>query len=192
MTNVATNRQAGIEVVLEDIHDPHNAAAILRSCEAFGIQRVAFVFTQEAPYNPRRVGKTSSSSANKWLDLTIHDSIETYLQTIDRGSYRIIATTLQPGVEDLYQARLTDQQIVLIVGNEHRGLSKDALRIADTLVQIPMRGFVQSLNVSVSTALVLAEVTRQRSRNMERYMYSKDEAQALASYWIEHERGRNR
>ncbi len=162
---VASKRQAGFVVVLEDIHDPHNAAAILRTCEAFGIQNVHFIFEQEKYYNPRQVGKVSSSSANKWLDFEIFRSSKACLKKLKRQKYEIVATALNPKAENVLKAKLTAKKIALVIGNEHRGVSGEVLKKADRILMLPMRGFVQSLNASVTAALFIYEISRQRAGN---------------------------
>lgn len=159
---VAAGRQSGLIVVLEDIHDPHNAGAILRTCDAFGVGEVWFIFDQEKPYNPRRVGKSSSSTANKWLDYRIFSSASAAAAALKRKKYASVATALDARAKDLYEMKLDRRGLALWFGNEHRGLSPYAIRRADRVALIPMRGMVQSLNVSVTAALVIAEVARQR------------------------------
>lgn len=187
----AKKRQAGLTLVLEDVHDPHNAAAILRTADAFGVQTVHFVFGQTKPYNPRRIGKMSSSSANLWLDFRIHQSTDDCLASLKSEGYQLVATALSDNATDLYATDLTEEKLAIVVGNEHRGLSSKATSVADNIVQIPMRGFVQSLNVSVCAALVIAEITRQRSHGMERYRLSRAEQQDLAKGWLARRGGSN-
>ena len=185
---VAKNRQRGLTLVLEDIHDPHNAAAIMRTCDAFGIQDVRLVFETEKAWNPRRVGKIASSSANKWLTFRTCRSSRDCIRELKRAKYEIVATALTPDAENVYSVKLTSSKLAILVGNEHRGLSPAALKLADHTVKIPMRGMVQSLNVSVSTALAIAEVVRQRdrsaSRRTGRYRPSPREAAALAREFL--------
>ncbi len=170
--SVASARQAGLAVVLEDIHDPHNAAAVMRTCDAFGIQDVRLIYEREAYANPRRIGKKSSSSASKWLDLTIYRSTHACLSALKRKGYEIVATALDARAIPLNRCRLSSRKIALFFGNEHRGLSPRALAAADTIVAIPMLGFVQSLNLSVTAAIVIAEVARQRERSGKSYHLS--------------------
>jgi len=162
---VACQRQAGFIVVLEDIHDPHNAAAILRTCDAFGVQDVWFIFNKEKPYNPRRVGKSSSSSANKWLTFRKFTSVAECKAVLKRLKYESVGTVLHDKAEDFTKAKLTAKKIALWVGNEHAGLSPEAVRACDRLLLLPMRGFVESLNVSVMTAICVYEISRQRAGN---------------------------
>ena len=160
---VASQRQAGFIVVLEDIHDPHNAAAILRTCDAFGVQDVWFIFNKEKTYNPRRVGKSSSSSANKWLSFRVFKSVAECKTDLKRLKYESVGTVLHDKAEDFTKAKLIAKRIALWVGNEHAGLSPEAGKACDRLLLLPMRGFVESLNVSVMTAISIYEITRQRA-----------------------------
>jgi tRNA (guanosine-2'-O-)-methyltransferase len=159
---VVQKRQSGIILVLEDIHDPHNAAAILRTCDGLGIQHVYFISEKEKPYDPKRIGKASSSSANKWLDFKTYTTTVTCLKELNKEGYAIIATALTSHSESLLTATFPEKKVAVLVGNEHAGLSKTALSLADRSILIPMMGFVQSFNVSVATAIMLWEITRQR------------------------------
>ncbi|MEK7060855.1 MAG: RNA methyltransferase [Patescibacteria group bacterium] len=162
IATVVQQRRNDVVVVLEDIHDPHNSAAILRTCDAMGIQNVHFIFEKEKQFNPKRIGKASSSSANKWLDFTIFHSVLSCFKTLKREGYTIIATALTPQAENLNQALFNEEKIALLVGNEHSGLSQTAIKLSDRIIMIPMKGFVQSFNVSVSTALVLWDIFSKR------------------------------
>ncbi len=177
---VADRRQQGA-VVLEDVHDPHNAAAVFRTCDALGFQRVCLVFDQEAPFDPRATGKLSSSATNKWLDFDVYGSIAACLADLRRDGCEVVATVAGGGAESLFAADLAAPRLAVMLGNEQRGLSEEALTLADRRLTIPMAGMVRSLNLSVAAALVLYEVTRQRrSAGMERYRLSATERAALA------------
>lgn len=158
----AVNRQKGFVVVLEDIHDPHNAQAIVRTCDAFGIADVYLIFDKEAPFDPKRVGKGSSSTANKWVNFHIFRSTAECFTELKKDRYTIIATALDDRAVSLADTPITDTNIALVLGNEHAGLSKTALGLADTIYMIPMVGMVQSLNVSVTAAIFIWEITRLR------------------------------
>lgn len=163
ITEVVDQRQSGIIVVLEDIHDPHNSAAILRTCDAMGIQNVWYIFEKEKRYNPKRIGKATSSSANKWLDFTLFDSTHDCIDALKKNGYTIVVTALSDNAVSLLDKNFSEDKIAVIIGNEHSGVSETAFASADIVLQIPMRGFVQSLNVSVAAAIVLWELTRQRN-----------------------------
>jgi len=165
--SVVAKRQSGVIVILEDIHDPHNAAAILRTCDSLGLQNVWFIFDKEKRYNPRRVGKASSSSANKWLDFETFSSTEDCLIKAKQDGYTILTTAIAPDAVTLPTEALTDKKIAVVLGNEHRGVSETAIRLADMVIHIPMKGFVQSLNVSVAAAIILWEITRSRNSHLD-------------------------
>lgn len=184
--SVLDRRQQGI-IVLEDIHDPHNAAAVLRSIDAFGFQTAYFIFEKEKAYNPKRVGKLSSASANKWLTVEKYSSTKDCYDKLKSEGYTIYATTLESKAPlNLYETLPTlGPKIALVFGNEHTGISDYARDHADHHLYIPMQGFVQSFNISVSAALVMGEITRKRTgEGMERYLLSTEEKSNLASRWL--------
>ena len=160
--SVVSNRRDDIVLVLEDIHDPHNAAAILRSCDAFGIQHVYFIFDKTKPYSPKRVGRVSSSSANKWLTYHIFRDTASCYDELKKEGYKIVATILNSEAIPLDSLQLSNQKVALVLGNEHAGISQGAADGADYQVYLPMRGFVESLNVSVCAAICMYEVVRQK------------------------------
>ena len=158
---MAEGRLSGLRLVIEDVHDPHNAAAIMRTCDALGIQDVWFVFVQEKAYNPRRVGKSSSSSANKWLSFRTCKSVAECIAALKEERYTSIGTVLKDADASTegYDF-LQHEKIALWFGNEHRGLSEEALAHMDVRMNRPMRGMVESLNVSVAAALFLATIAQ--------------------------------
>jgi len=158
---VIDRKQPTLGVVMENIHDPHNVSAVLRSCDAVGIVRVELLYTLE---KFPRIGKKSSSSANKWLAIRRHTVVEECIQTLREEGFRIYATRIAPRTLSLYDLDLT-QKVALIFGNEHRGVSDEASALADETFQIPMMGMIQSLNVSVAAAVALYEALRQRARS---------------------------
>jgi tRNA (guanosine-2'-O-)-methyltransferase len=186
ISRVLSHRQQGI-VVLEDIHDPHNAAAVLRSMDAFGFQTVHFVFAKEKAYNPKRIGKQSSASANKWLTIEVFPSTAECYARLKSNGYTIYATALGSTKPlNLYDSLPTlGPKIALIFGNEHAGISEYARDHANYHLYIPMVGFVQSFNISVSVALTLGEITRKRmGEGMEKYLITESQKKELTSRWI--------
>ena len=155
---VLARRQPGLTVVMENIHDPHNVSAVFRSCDAVGVLRVELLYTQE---KFPRIGKKSSSSANKWLECRRHHSVDECYRVLHDEGFRIYATHLGGASVSLYDLDLT-QRSALVFGNEHRGVSDEAAAKADANFQIPMVGMIQSLNVSVAAAVSLYEALRQR------------------------------
>lgn len=185
MERVVAGRQSGLVVVLEDIHDPHNAEAVLRTCDAFGVQDVYFIFEQEAYYNPRRVGKATSASANKWLTLHVCRSTRACLEALRAAGYQIAVTVVpDETTEDIFTADLTAERLAVVFGNEHRGVSPTAIEMAHRRLTIPMRGMVASLNISVSAAIFLFEITRQRLQSGGDFSLPADEQQALLEAFL--------
>jgi tRNA (guanosine-2'-O-)-methyltransferase len=153
-------RQPDLSVVLEDIHDPHNVSAVLRSCDAVGVLRVHLVYVVETPPT-KSFARTTSGSAAKWIEIVRHDSIEGCYERLRADGQRILATALEPGTVDLYETDLTGP-VALVFGNEMRGVSEAGITGADGLISLPMLGMIQSLNISVACAISLYEAMRQR------------------------------
>lgn len=157
---VLARRRTSLTVVLEDVHDPHNASAVLRSCDGVGILDVHLVYVHEEP--PRRAfARRSSGSAAKWMRLHYHSSIESCYEVLKREGKTICATALGRESQELYSLDLV-RPVALVFGNEMRGLSDAAIAGADTTVYLPMQGMVESLNISVACAVSLYEAMRQR------------------------------
>ena len=162
-TRIAHLRDLDAAVVLEDIHDPHNAAASFRSCDAFGIQNVHIVFEQEKPFNPKREGKKTSGHTNKWLDFHLHHGTQAAIRALKEQGYTLIATKVDPTGTPLPSLNLAAiERPAFVFGNEHRGISGEMAAAADHLVWLPMLGLAESFNLSVSVALTLNEYFNQK------------------------------
>lgn len=158
--SVLSHRQPDLTLVLEDVHDPHNVSAVLRSCDAVGVLSAHVVYaTQEEP--SKAFARTTSASAAKWVDVHRHSSIESCYQDLQSDGFQILAFALHERSSDLYEIDLT-QPSAFIFGNEMRGLSREAIDLADMVVTLPMLGMVESLNISVACAITLYEAMRQR------------------------------
>jgi tRNA (guanosine-2'-O-)-methyltransferase len=172
--NVLAHRRPDITLILEDIHDPHNVSAILRSADAVGVMEVHLVYTN-SPFP--RLGKKSSASATKWVPRRKHHSMSECVTALRSDGFRILGTYLgafhgsgtatAPGEDTvkesvpLYELDLTGR-VAFIFGNEHSGVSPGAAELADLNFHIPMSGMIESLNVSVACAVTLYEAFRQR------------------------------
>lgn len=182
LTDAARQRQRGLMVVMEDVHNPHNLAAIARSCDAFGVQQVTFTVQDHNLFDPHSVGRISSSSASKWLDYRIFETgTKACFQTLQAEGWHLLATVAGDDIPSLYDVDLTaHEKLAVLVGNEHQGLSQTAINLADSYITIPMRGMIQSFNVSVATAITLAEITRQREASPVDFNISPEDARTLA------------
>lgn len=156
---VLSLRQKDLTLVLANIHDPHNVSAIYRSCDAFGVAKVCLYYT-DTPFP--RLGEKSSASARKWVETERFSTLSSLVATLRAQNMQILATacSVQAQSFDSYDlARPT----AIILGNEHSGVEPELAKVADGEIYIPMRGMIQSLNVSVAAAVLLAEAARQRS-----------------------------
>jgi tRNA (guanosine-2'-O-)-methyltransferase len=171
--HVLAKRQPSLHVVIENIHDPHNVSAIFRTCDAAGIPKVSLVYyIEKFP----KIGKKSSASAYKWIEKEKYKSVADCYHHLKREKFVIYASSLSGGSKNLYDLDFT-KKTAIVFGNEHRGLSKQAVEMADGKFFIPMYGMVQSLNVSASAAITIYEALRQRTLNG---FYDKSEMSARA------------
>ena len=157
--SVLAKRQNDLTVVLENVFDPHNISAVMRSCDAVGIHEI-YVLNTKIPRH-KKWGPRSSSSAAKWL--TVHqfeNTNECFMQL--RSKYSLILTThLSSDAVSLYQLDLT-KPVALVFGNEHSGVSEEIIQLADGNFIIPQLGMIRSLNISVACAVSLYEAFRQK------------------------------
>ena len=184
LTKLASQRQAAT-VVLENTADKHNAGAVFRSADVFGVQDIHLIFDQgETSFKTREV-KSSSANANGWLTVQQHDSVKAALAPLKAEGYTLLGTVLNERAKPLTSLPLADfPKIAWLFGNEHRGLSEAAQAYCDHLVYIPMRGITQSLNLSVTAALCLHEMTRQRdSAGMEAFALPTEQQADLIERW---------
>ncbi len=159
--SVLTRRQPDLTVVLENVHDPHNISAILRSCDGVGVLRAHAVYSVEEPPTGAFARETSASAA-KWVDVERHQSLADCYERLRAEGFSILVTSIGPDSRLLYDWDLREP-VALVFGNEMRGVSSEARDMADGAIQVPMAGMVESLNVSVACAVCLYEAFRQRS-----------------------------
>ena len=160
--DLIARRQIHFTVILENVSDPHNIGAVLRSCDAVGIHEIFLIYTDPKYSSRFTLGKRASSGARKWVDVFQFDNIPEAIQSIRLKGYdQIWATRIVPGSKNLYEMDLTGN-IALLFGNEHLGVSEEAATHADGNFIIPQVGMVQSLNISVACAVALYEGFRQR------------------------------
>lgn len=181
ITNTLKKRQFDLMVVLENIHDPHNVSAILRTCDAVGIPKVSLVYTIE---KFPKIGKKSSASAFKWVERQKFKSIDSCYSELRKNGFKIYASSICDDSKSIYDIDFTEKTAI-VLGNEHRGVSSDAEKFAEERIMIPMFGMVQSLNVSVAAAIILYEAARQR---IEKGKYDKSqldetELEKLVEQW---------
>ncbi|MDR0828320.1 MAG: tRNA methyltransferase [Desulfovibrio sp.] len=174
-------RQKDLTLVLGNIHDPHNVSAIFRSCDAFGVPEVHLYYTDTAfP----ALGAKSSASARKWVKTIRHREKQNLRDALRAKNMRVLAASCNSAARPVHELDLTGPT-AFIMGNEHRGVDAELLDISDSEVYIPMYGMIQSFNVSVAAALLLAEASRQRKAAgaYDRRSYNGEEFAALYLEW---------
>lgn len=160
--NLVQNRQFDLTVILENVDDPHNIGAVLRSCDSVGIREVFVLYTRPGLQNHKlELGKRTSAGSRKWVDVYLYREVEACMEHIRRNYEQVFATHLASDAKSLYELDLA-QSVALMFGNEAEGLSDLALSHADGNFIIPQVGMAQSLNVSVACAVSLYEAYRQR------------------------------
>jgi tRNA (guanosine-2'-O-)-methyltransferase len=156
LQEVANRRLGNVAVVFDAPHDPHNGAAVVRSCEAFGVHGVHVVESREAFL----VATSVARSAEKWVNVRCHARPEGAIELLAREGFELVAARADGELlpEDLGRI----PKLALVLGNERDGISDELLAACTRSVRVPMRGFIESLNVSVTAAILLAAATTGR------------------------------
>ena len=160
LTSVLNKRQPDITVVLENVFDPHNISAVMRTCDAVGIQDI-YILNHKIPPH-RKWGEKSSSSAAKWLTIHQFTDPQACFEALRKNYNKIYTTHLSTDAVGLHELNLT-QSVALVFGNEHSGVSDEIIAMADGNFIIPQVGIIKSLNISVACAVTLYEAFRQKS-----------------------------
>jgi tRNA (guanosine-2'-O-)-methyltransferase len=158
---VLEKRQFDITTVFENIDDPHNVMACLRTCDAIGIYEANIIRNQPIRKKKAKVGHASSSSAKKWVEQVLHTNVEDCYNKLRSEGKKIFTTHLSSDSVSIYDIDFT-QPIALVFGNEHNGVSQEAVAKADGNFIIPQVGMISSLNISVACAVTLYEAYRQK------------------------------
>ena len=182
---IARKRTRYVTVVLEDCFQAHNASAVVRSCECFGIQDVYFI-ENRYEYN---ISPDVALGAPKWLDINRYnepdkDNTTACIMALKAKGYKIYATT--PHTEEcLIHDLPLDQKTALLFGTELDGLSETALKLADGFVRVPMYGFTESYNISVSAALCMFSVRETLKSKNRAWQLSEEEIFDLKLEWAQ-------
>ncbi len=157
---VLANRLRTISVGVENPYDPQNAAAIVRTAEAVGLADVHAISTNEAVL----YGRKTARGASTWIERHHHPTLDGLLGAARERGMRVVGACVEEGMTTTLADVPVDQPLCLLVGNEREGLSEAAREASDLLFRIPMYGMVESLNVSVATAVALFDLTARRRR----------------------------
>lgn len=160
LLSVLLKRQPDLTVVLENVFDPHNISAVMRTCDAVGIQEL-YVLTNKIPRH-KKWGARSSSSAAKWLTIHQFEDAQECFSAIRKKYSKVYTTHLGSDSVSLYDIDFTES-VALVFGNEHTGVSDEIRAMADGNFMIPQMGIIQSLNISVACAVSIYEALRQKT-----------------------------
>ena len=159
LTSVLNKRQPDLTVLLENVFDPHNISAVMRTCDAVGMQDIYILNTKIPPH--KKWGAKSSSSAAKWLTIHQFTDANECFAAIRKRFKKIYTTHLSSDAVGLHDLNLTEP-VCLVFGNEHSGISEEIIAMADGNFIIPQVGIIKSLNISVACAVCLYEAYRQK------------------------------
>jgi tRNA (guanosine-2'-O-)-methyltransferase len=159
LTSVLNKRQDDITIVLENVFDPHNISAVMRTCDAVGVQEI-YILNTKIPRH-KKWGAKSSSSAAKWLTIHQYENAGECFSSLRKRYSSILTTHLSSDAVGLYQLDLT-KSTALVFGNEHSGVSDEIRELADGNFIIPQVGIIRSLNISVACAVTMYEAMRQK------------------------------
>lgn len=161
VSEVIRQRVSAVRVVVDALHDPHNGAAIVRTCDAFGVQYVHAIERDETFAAARSVARGSQ----KWVDVVRHKNPAVCIQQLHALGFELVATHPDGELEPEDLAHLP--RVALVMGNEHEGIAEELRAACKRSVRVPMRGFVESLNVSVTTAILLHTALRGRPGDLD-------------------------
>lgn len=184
MKRVLAGRTQAVTVVLEDIFQPHNTSAVIRSCECFGVQDVHVIEN----HNPYTVNRDVVMGAIKWIDLHRYNrsdghNTERCLSELMAKGYSIVATTPGKGATPLPDIPV-EGNLALVFGTEESGLSSTAKALSDHSLKIPMHGFTQSFNISVSVALCLYDICGRLRKTHGNWQLTKEQREKIELRWL--------
>ena len=182
LNNVLNKRQPNITVVLENVADPHNISAVMRTCDAIGVQDIYVLNTDIQRH--KKWGAKSSSSAAKWLTVHQFTDVKSCFEALRKNYNKIYITHLAADAVSLHQLDLTES-VALVFGNEHSGVSDELIDLCDGNFIIPQVGIIKSLNISVACAVTLYEAYRQKSiaGHYSKQQLSPERIQQLKTEW---------
>lgn len=181
---VLDKRTRYLTILMENMDHPHNVSAVLRSCECFGIQEVHLVDDADVYGVNKKVAKGSS----KWLDLTkysrYHNNTEEALKQLKNRGYRLVATTPAQSAVSIDEFDILKGKTAFIFGTELTGISSTVIEQADEFISIPTVGFTESLNLSVSVAIILHSMTSRLYKSGIEFGFSNEEKEIVMLDWL--------
>ncbi len=176
---VLAHRTKFLTVAIEDVFQLHNTSAVLRSCDAFGIQELHVVEDRFG----QRLDKNIAMGAEQWVDVSRYRSSQECMNVLKNKGYQIVATTPHND-SGLLQGFQLKTKTALFFGTEKEGLSEAVMQQADGFLKIPMQGFSESLNISVSAAIIIQELTQRLRKSDLKWQLTDDEMMAKRFDWV--------
>lgn len=179
--DILAARLDSLAIVLENLHDPHNGAAAIRSVEAFGLTGIDVVETTE----PFRSAPAVTIGCEKWIEVRRHATMAACADALRERGFTLYATV--PGAARSIEDVDVSAPLAIVFGNEHEGLSSAAVRLCDAEVSLPMYGFTQSFNLSVSVALAVQRLSRRRREHLGRDgdLHGQERARLRAEWYVQ-------
>ena len=175
---VLSQRTKHFTVATEDVYQLHNTSAVIRSCDVFGIQEVHVV----EEINSKRIDREIAMGAQKWVDINRYHSVKAAISELKQNGYQIVATTPHKNDAMLHDFDVSKKSCFFF-GRETQGLSQDVIDEADCFLKIPMSGFTESLNISVSAAIILQHVTTKLKQSNIKWQLTEAEQQEKRLDW---------
>ena len=176
---VLSERTRHFTIVTEDVYQLHNTSAVMRTCDVFGIQDLHVVEEKVS----KRIDKEIAMGAQKWVDFKRYSSITDCIKNLKNSGYQIIATTPHNNSTLLHDFDVS-QKSAFFFGKESEGLSDTVMNAADGFLKIPMYGFTESLNISVSVAIILQSVVSKMKQSKINWQLSEEEKFDIEMQWL--------
>ncbi len=180
--DVLDKRQSDLIVVLENIRNTHNANAIVRTMDLMGVQYLYIINTINEPFP---INTSVTTGAEKWIEIKQFFSVKDCVNELKKNNFKIYGTHLKFDAEEIDNVNFADR-VAIVFGNEKEGVSSEMLKYCDKNIYIPMRGMVQSFNISVSVGIILYEALKQRKEKnyLEKGKLSETEKTFIYNRWI--------
>lgn len=176
---VIAQRTNHFTVATQDVYQLHNTSAVIRSCEVFGIQNIHVIEERK----PKRIDREIAMGAQKWVDVNRYATSKECIKELKAKGYQIVATTPYGDNTKLKDFNI-EKPSAIFFGTEKDGLSEEILEEADCSIQIPMVGFTESLNISVSAAIILQHITSALKNSEISWQLGEDEKKKLKYEWL--------
>lgn len=176
---VINQRTNHFTVATQDVYQLHNTSAVIRSCDVFGLQNIHVV----EEVNKKKIDREIAMGAQKWVDINRYTSTKACIKTLREQGYKIVATSPHRGTT--LQDFDISHRAALFFGTERDGLSEEVLQEAEVFIQIPMYGFTESLNISVSAAIILQHLTARLRQSDISWQLSEEDKMAKRFDWAQ-------